>query len=100
LFMSVGMVTVAGKLVQRPVGSARLVPVRVSSSLVPRGMPTGVTGLSVGASGLGAIGGGCCAAATAARQTNEQAMKRQWCKRMVILKRRSQRGGDVGGRGW
>src|SRR5262249_18959829 len=58
LFMSVGIVTLAVKLVHRPVGSVRFVPVRVSSNLVPRCMPSGAGGLSVGAWGLGAGSGG------------------------------------------
>src|SRR5262249_60328403 len=58
LLASVGIVTLAGKLVHRPVGSARLVPVSVNSSFVPRCMPSGRTGVSVGASGLGGMTGG------------------------------------------
>src|SRR5262245_47750189 len=58
LFMSVGIVTLAGKLVHRPVGSVKFVPVRVRSSFVPRCMPSGAGGLSVGACGLGTGNGG------------------------------------------
>ncbi len=56
-FASVGIVTLAGKLLHTPVGSARLVPVRVSSSAVPRCIPSGRIGASVGASGGGGAGG-------------------------------------------
>src|SRR5262249_7850309 len=66
LFASVGTVTLAGKLVHNPVGSARLVPVNVSSSLVPRCMPSGTTGARGGASGLAGMTGGGWATAGAA----------------------------------
>src|SRR5207249_4750571 len=61
LLLSVGMVTWAGKLVHKPVGSARLVPVRVSSIAVPRWMPSGMGIFSVGAWGLGGVRAGCWA---------------------------------------
>ena len=60
LLLSVGMVTLAGKLVHNPVGSARLVPVRVRSSEDPRSMPMGAGMAIVGASGLGFATKGCC----------------------------------------
>src|SRR5947208_2879110 len=68
LLPSVGMDTLAGKLVHRPVGSARLLPVSVSSRAVPRWMPSGTGIFRVGASGLGfTAGGSFCALAFAAR---------------------------------
>jgi hypothetical protein len=47
----------AGKLVHSPVGSARLLPVSVRSSVVPRCIPNGTAGLSTGACGLAAGAG-------------------------------------------
>ena len=54
------MVIFAGKLVQTPVGSLRLVPLRVNSMLVPRCMPRGTATFKTGAAGLGGVGGSCC----------------------------------------
>src|SRR5262245_4466670 len=96
LFASVGMVTLAGKLVHRPVGSARLVPVRVNSSFVPRCIPSGATGVRVGARGLGGrtgtggcapAGDGCPSVATAdSRQSKEKTVGR--LTNMLFLGRR------------
>src|SRR5206468_2294856 len=65
---SVGMTTLAGKLVHNPVGSARFVPVRVRSIVVPRWTPSGSTGARVGACGLGGAGGGWAGAWLTARK--------------------------------
>src|SRR5262249_1902596 len=74
LLLSVGIVAFArGMLVRRPAGSARLVPVRVSSRVLPRAMPRGRTGLSVGAAGLGAGAGGCWARAAGAASRTDRA---------------------------
>src|SRR5262249_45557206 len=74
--------TLAGKLVHRPVGSARLVPVRVSSRVVPRWMPSGTGILSVGACGLALTVGSFCALALAVRvrmaNRDDTDHRRQW----------------------
>ena len=56
LFMSVGNETFAGKLVHKAVGSARFVPVSVSSRVLPRSTPSGKGTLIVGDCGATTIG--------------------------------------------
>src|SRR6516164_5634609 len=66
LFLSGGKLIVAGKLVHSPVGLARLLPVKVSSSDCPRCAPLGNGILMTGARGFGATGAGFCESARSA----------------------------------
>src|SRR5690349_22175657 len=72
-----------GMLVQSATGSARLVPVRVSSGLVPRWAPSDGMGLSVGAAALGT---------RSEEHTSELQSRRDLVCRLLLEKKNSTRG--------
>src|SRR5262245_24117545 len=97
------MTTLApGMFVHRATGSARLVPVRVSSTLPPRCMPRGTTGLSVGAAGFGTGGGGWPWTAEAAARTtmvSNAVNRRERLMALLVAENGRREGGVAGGVG-